>query len=98
MLEQFADAEHVIRIADRDAAFHAIGAHDDRDTRSRLGGIGGLRFCEERIFLHDLANQILMTDAAFTVLGSSSTDAAGDYDWRGALSANIAGIVETRAN
>src|SRR5437667_1496888 len=97
MLEQFADAEHVIRIADRDAAFHAIGAHDDRDTRSRLGGIRGLSFGDERIFRHALAHQIIMPNAAFTVLGVGSSAAAGDYDWRDALPEKIVGMVETRA-
>src|ERR1700691_4079910 len=42
MLKQFADAEDVIGIADRDTTVHVVGAHDDSDQLRGLRRIRGM--------------------------------------------------------
>ena len=81
MLQQSADAEHVVGVADGNAVLHAIGPHDHGYTRGRLGCIRRLGFGDQRGFRYSLAHQVVVPNAAFAVLGIGGCASSRDHNW-----------------
>src|SRR5271168_1943330 len=97
MLEQAADAEDMVGIANRDAAMHAVGPHDDSDSFGRLRGVRSLRFFNQAGVGNSTMHQIIVANAAFAKAGVEGRSAGGD-DHRSELALKqIEGVVEARA-
>src|SRR5579862_3979152 len=97
VLQQLADAENMVCIADRDATVHVIGAHNHADSFGGLGGIGALSFGDEIRVRNPAMHQVIVPHAAFAVTGVGGRAASGD-DYRSeALLKQIKRMVKTEA-
>jgi hypothetical protein len=94
VLQQFADAENMIRITDRHATMHVIGAHDHPNPFGRLRGIGTLGFGNQVGVRNSAVHQVIVTDPAFVVSWVRGSPAAGDNHRSDASLKQLEGVVE----
>src|SRR5215469_739716 len=80
VLEQFANAKDVIRIAYRNATVKPIGVHDHCNSDGRLGGIAALRLGDDAALWNSMAHEVVFANAAFAEGGISCCAASCNYN------------------
>src|ERR1700692_15587 len=80
VLQQFADAENVIRVADRDATMQAVGAHDDRAALRGYRGVPPLGLANQRALGNAALAQVRLAHSAFAESRVPRRASGGDYD------------------
>src|SRR5579863_10022341 len=96
VLEQPLDAEHVIGIADSDAAVQSIGAHDHGHAYRRLGSIGTLSFCNQVPLWNPTALQVVASDSALAEAGIGRSPTGCDDDGGNVLLKKVERVIEPR--
>ncbi len=94
ILEQLADAEDVIGVADRDATVQAVGAHDDGDAFGGLGCIAALRFGNEAALWDAVMHEVIAADPTFTKRRVEGGSAGGDDYGRQSAMEDIKRVVK----
>src|ERR1043165_205048 len=82
VLEEFADPEHMVGVADRYATAQMGGAHDDGHAPRRFGGVPALHFCNQAPFRPSPTHKIIASHATLAVMGVGG-GAPGSDDHRG---------------
>ena len=94
VLQQFADAENVVGIADRDATVQPVGAHDHAYPDGRFRRVMALRFRDQAAFRDAMLHQIVAPDASFTERRIRSRAASSNHDRCDAAVEDIESVIE----
>ena len=96
VLQQFLDAEYVIRIADRHATVQPVGTHDHGYTHRRLSGVGTLGLGDQAALGDSSVLQIVAAHAAFAEAGVGRGASGRNDDGRDTLAKEIERVIEPR--
>src|SRR5271157_2566630 len=96
MLEQGANAKYVIGIADRNAAVHAVRAHDVGHSRCRLRRIGALRLRDQSLLRNAAPQKIVSAYAALAEIRILPRPAGRDHHRRHPLLKQFVTVIQPR--
>jgi hypothetical protein len=94
VFQQLADAEHVILVADGDAAVHVVGSHDYCNPLRRLRSIGALGLGNKAGLGDSTMHQIFVTHATFAETRIGRSAACGYDDGGNASVEEFKGMVQ----
>jgi hypothetical protein len=97
MLQQFADAKHVVGIAYRNTTVQAIGTHDDTHARCRFRRIAPLGFGDQTALGHAVVHQVVEAYTPFTEFGVGGGASGRDHNWSGAVLEQFERMIEPGA-
>src|SRR5664280_114653 len=87
----------MVRVADQQAAVHAVGVHDDGNPLGGLVGVATLSFGDQ-VYIRNAARlQIVASNLAFAVLGIFARAAGGDDDRSQSALKKVVSMVQARA-